>query len=475
LHNLQDKIAEAENLHKEVAVLKAEKDRLEKRIQELELHAKWQEEILDERQDEIQQTEKKARLEVSKATDKVKEAEKWTNTTLKPTVEGYQTEIKKLNQELVELKLRFKKHEETSQKTSEQLHDAQNHIFRLQPRRTQITETEAQEEFEDLYNGIQRWVENRLEGILNEMDDGYLQKRTCAAEDAKQILRLTGARAREDFASDQSDEHHVIAIIMEYLCRHVFQKDFYCPLGPGQAPTTSEDPTIATIKMIENAMSKADRDIAHCRDWRFEALNALVSQPEFKERRAGLERTLNKNLFRLLRPLVPTGDPQELMESVGRSMIKPALVLAHRLQLSTTVFSVRWTPYNHDLETGRIDETRVDFSHYVCLNLLKRGKLVNTAAETDKGAPLRIRYLFDVCPGLYCEVLKDGLISHTKVLSKPKILVAASVGNRILPTQGQTVFTWLDHCAKIVPQVKSAPSTEPQKKSRKGLSRFRLG
>lgn len=496
LHTLQDRIAEAENLQNETRSLRKEKERLEGRIRELEYHTKWQEGAIDDRHEEAQQAkakadqiEKKARAEVSKAKEKVKEAEEFTNA-LQLAVEEYEKTMKRLNQEIKDLKSRIKKKEETSKKVSEQLHDAQNHIFRLQPRRTQITDTEAQEEFEDLYNGIKRWVENRLEGILNQLDDGYLQTRTCPAEDAKRILILIGARAREDFASDQSDEYHVVAIIMEYLCRSIFHRDFYCSLGPGQTPTTSEDQTIATINMIEKAMSRADRgrkyhfsaearltyiDISHCLDWRFEALNALVSQPEFQEKRATLERYLVEDLFRLVRPLIPAGDPQELMESVNRSMIKPALDLAHRLQLSTTVFSVRWTPYNHDLESGRVDETRVDFSQYTCLNLLERGKLVKTSGEIDSNAPLRVRYLFDVCPGLYCEVLEDGQFSRLKTLSKPKILVAASIGNRILPTQGQTIFLWLDHCAKILPRMKAAPTVEPAKKPKKGLSRFRLG
>jgi hypothetical protein len=212
--------------------------------------------------------------------------------------------------------------------------------------------------------------------------------------------------------------------------------------------------------------------MAHCLDWRFEALSALVSQPEFKQQRADLDRRLTEELFQLLKPLLPTGDPRDLIESIGLNITRPALDLAHRLQLSTTIYSVRWTPFHDDLNTGRIDETRVDFSHYVCLNLLQRGKLVKVKEGTESGAPLRVQYLFDVCPGLYCEVLQDGHISDLKSISKPKILVAASEGSRVLPAQGRTILQWLDHCARLPPQVKTTANPDVPKKTRKGLGRF---
>jgi hypothetical protein len=254
---------------------KLEKQKLDIVIRDLEHHRRFQDDIIDQRQaelqaaesrasKEIQLAEKKSRQEISKAKGKVKEVEDLI-ATLQVSLEEHQRENRRLEQELKEARLRLKKRDENSKQVTRQLQDAQDHIFRLQPRRTMVTETEAEQEFEELYNGIVRWVQNRLDGILNELDDGHLQNRTCPADEANRILSFTCARAREDFLSDQSDEYHVTAIIMQYLCVRMFSTDFYCTLDyPTQDGKPSEDLTMATIIRIGKAMSRTDRGRTTC-------------------------------------------------------------------------------------------------------------------------------------------------------------------------------------------------------------------
>jgi len=157
-------------------------------------------------------------------------------------------------------------------------------------------------------------------------------------------------------------------------------------------------------------------------------------------------------------------DPQELRESIGRNIVRPALNLAHRLQIATNIYSVRWTPYNNDLKSGPVDEERLDFSHYVCFNLLEGGKEVKIVRDPEPELPLRITYLFDICPGLYCKPLENGSLSHhLKVISKPKVLVAASVGERKLPKAGPTIFQWLEQGVTNPVQAQAAPEPPPKK------------
>ncbi|KAF2199491.1 hypothetical protein GQ43DRAFT_376118 [Delitschia confertaspora ATCC 74209] len=375
-----------------------------------------------------------------------KEADNWKKT-LQTTQQEQQLEQLRLQKEIEEWKKRVKRKEESDQKLSKQLQDARDHIFRLQPRRSFITETEAQEAFEDLFNNIQRWVENRLEGILDELDDGKLTSRPCTADAANRLLSFTFQRARQDFGTARTDEYHVLAIIMQFLNDNLFSRYFYCSLD-GASLKGAEDRTVATIQRIESAMAKADRDSSQCREWRFEALNALVSQPQFREAQANLDRSLTENLLELLSILVPRMHLQELRESIGRNIVRPAVGLAHRLHLSTSLFSLRWTPNNNDVETGPIDDSKQDFSHYICYNVLESGKVVKPTVEKDGQPPLRVTYLFDVCPGLYCQSIQSGVLTYPRVICKPKILVAASFGNQVLAPQGPTIFRWLNHAVQ---------------------------
>jgi len=52
----------------------------------------------------------------------------------------------------------------------------------------------------------------------------------------------------------QSDEHHVIAVIMYYLWLALFSKSFYCPLDG-----SDDDATIIWIDELESTMSKLPR------------------------------------------------------------------------------------------------------------------------------------------------------------------------------------------------------------------------
>lgn len=119
---------------------------------------------------------------------------------------------------------------ETERELRVGLQEAHDHIFRLQPRRRSITETEAQEDFQGLVASVQRWVENRLSTILDELDDGSLRRKRCDPHLATKFLQLTSGQARKHINAGESDEFHVVAAIMKYLCSEFFDKKFYCPL-----------------------------------------------------------------------------------------------------------------------------------------------------------------------------------------------------------------------------------------------------
>ena len=496
LRTLQEKITRVEELEEE-------KERLSRRLADQEEHRLYLDEIVDSRQLEIEAVEEKLKQTIKDADLKSRAAEARRNKEiielerkLKVSEREFKKGAEELQKELNQAKSRLRRKEEELkqqqarvQNVATQLSSAQDHIFRMQPRRNLITETEANEQFENLFNTVQGWVDSRLERILIELDEDKLKERPCPYERAKRLLTFTQLRAREDFGSNRTDEYHVIAVIMLYLCHQIFNKDFYCPLDVQKDPAGTEDQTLSIIRRIENAMGNTDRgefpmaerqpsaltshqDQETCREWRYEALTALVCQPEFKERRADLDRTLTEDLLQLLSILLPADhDPQEMRESIGRNIIRPALDLAHRLQLATDLYTVRWSAYNNDVRSGPIDEMRCDFTYFSCFNLLEGGKSVKSTPDPEQELSLHITYLFDICPGLYCEAFQDGVLTgHPNPVTKPKVLVAASLGERKLANPGPTIFQWLEHGMKNpVPAASVAP--EPPKKETKFKSK----
>ena len=136
---------------------------------------------------------------------------------------------------------------------TKQLQDANDQIFRLQPRRKDVTESEAQEAYKNLCGNVQRWVENRLKGILDDLDFGRLRTRSIPPQ-AMRFVALVREPAKRCLGADQSDEHHVMAAIMNYLWLVLFSKSFYCALDDSDA-----DRTLVWIDELERAMSQLPR------------------------------------------------------------------------------------------------------------------------------------------------------------------------------------------------------------------------
>ena len=425
----------------ELESLRKGKHALEKELKEVRSWEKELNNIIDERHREARREEEK-RVEAER---QLQETRKELHDYRSHATRSH-SELEQKSRQLTKKLADKQKSEET---TLKQLAQARDHIFRLQPRRTDITETEAQTQFGDLYNSVHRWVTNRLEKILDELDSGQLYHRAFPNPAAKRVLSLSSARAIQHMQCHQSDEFVVIAVIMRFLCRAFFDQSFYCPLRK----VVGEYDAIYVVDSIETSMRRVPRgklttkifslkltvsDASNCRDWRVEALTALVNEPDFVERRSNHEREKTEELLYLLAPLVPNAADQELRESIGRNIIRPAMDLAHRLQLSATVFTIRWTKFDDDLQSGVITSTRVNLSSFISLNVLLCGKVVETPAELQA-----MTYLFDVAPGLYSQTLSNQTSPGLKSLCKSRILVAVGEGSPVSPAEGPTLLQWI--------------------------------
>lgn len=342
-----------------------------------------------------------------------------------------------------------------------QLSDTKDQIFRLQPTRGTITEAEATEAYRGLCGNVQRWVENRLRPILDDLDNGRLVGRPPPSE-ASRFVSLMREAAKRGLNTDQSDIYHVIAIIMNYLCIVFFSRSFYSPLDDYEGDATSvfideletamsRLPRGKTVQRQVNTLRQVDSDCpvepAQCREWRSETLAALTSQQSFKTRRAKYINLVASDLCSLMAAVVPKASTSDLQGSLRRTIVEPAADLAHQLHLSPSVFSLKWP--------ARGAWSRLEV--YECLDLANGGHVIDLTG-TRPGSPTRrnVTYLFDVAPGLFVERVEGGKKSPLRAIRRPSVLIFAG---EIEVPESSTVLKWLwDNSSSPSGQARPPPS-----------------
>ena len=164
-----------------------------------------------------------------------------------------QAELDALKEQLSQTKTQLSEARSQAKVKEKQLSDAKDQIFRLQSTRKDITESEAVEGYRTLCGNVQRWVENRMKPILDDLDYGRLKTRPQTAQAARFVSFMREA-AKRGIDLDQSDPYHVVAIIMNYLCLVFFSKSFYCPLDDYQG-----DGTLMFIEDLQASLSRLPR------------------------------------------------------------------------------------------------------------------------------------------------------------------------------------------------------------------------
>ena len=185
---------------------------------------KFTEQVLDARQKELQSKEKESK-ELSRR-------------------------VASLKKQLAEAQFQLSQSQEQVKTAEQQFAEARNQIFRLQPQRKVITESEAIEGFKQLCSSVQRWVENRMRGILDDLEGGRVRGRPSPAQSSRLVAFLREA-AKPCIDVEQSDEYHVCAVVMHCLWLVFFAKSFYCSLDD-----TEDDATLTWINELSTSMSR---------------------------------------------------------------------------------------------------------------------------------------------------------------------------------------------------------------------------
>lgn len=199
------------------------------RLQELEARLsdelklrRYTERVLDKRQEELELKEAKL-LHLSQ------------------TVQRLKRELHDARNQLDSTKIQL-------QARSTQLNEVRDQVFRLQPARSEITESEAKSLYQNLCKSIQRWVESRMSS-LDSMGGARVGTMPGALQ-AYRLVALLRESARRCIDVDQSEEFHVFAIIMNYIALGLFSRSFYSPIDE-----SNDNATQLWIDKIEEAMS----------------------------------------------------------------------------------------------------------------------------------------------------------------------------------------------------------------------------
>jgi hypothetical protein len=110
----------------------------------------------------------------------------------------------------------------------ENLQDAQDFIFSLQPSQQILTEMEGTADFISLCASVEAWVDSRLRESL---DDMVVTKGKVPLKASQVLLSLIPYPGEKAFEYPQTDEYNITAAILKFLCDTIFLKNFYCPIG----------------------------------------------------------------------------------------------------------------------------------------------------------------------------------------------------------------------------------------------------
>ncbi len=319
-----------------------------------------------------------------------------------------------------------------------ELRDVHDFVFSLQPKREQITESEAAADFKLLCRMIEDWVETNVGDSLGDEIHArsIIKQRGLQASRIRRFLMLVSLPGEEASKCPDTDVYNVIAAIMKFLCIEIFDKDFYCPVEEGAMeylnsiltsmrtlePRRGELVIPTKLSLHYKKLIKRPSDLSTWRRWRSETLTALAGRPQFATQRKQHLNHLVTELTSILLLFLPRSDMQKLGPSVDSAIIEPALTLAHKLHLSVDKFSLNWTPFTGVRPEERSIDPR-DYTSFECVNILQSGKVMKSQAVAEART---ITYMLDLTPALIFEAVKANAFADPRVLNRGRILVAAT-------------------------------------------------
>ncbi|GKT99413.1 hypothetical protein FLAG1_01599 [Fusarium langsethiae] len=311
----------------------------------------------------------------------------------------------------------------------EQLNDAQSHIFSLQPYRKELTSEEVGQEYDDLVEQVQDWVQKFMDPWLEDQREGVdallsnAKRRAVDATRFKHLLYqypdlIHGASFPE------TDEDIITSVIMRYLHDHIFQTMLYGMIAR----------YVEVISFIEKEMQMSvepKRDLFSVRTWTAEAYNALLSSPQFKAVRNERREAMTRELANILKIFFKKDQFNWFCQNTCQRVIVPAMKLYEKLQISTNHFYLDVNSFI--VRAGGELTTSTDFidtlENLDCKNVLQNRKTFNLGKldppPSKKELYHRLHNVCTVVPALYMrQIGQRDAIKDPIVVRKQQMLVA---------------------------------------------------
>lgn len=149
------------------------------------------------------------------------------------------------------------------------LQDAQDFIFSLQPRQQSLTEKGAAEEFKSLCASIEEFVGRKLGDAL---DDRILIKYGGTGipfKPAKELLDLIPCFGKDAFERRNTDEYNITAAVLQFLRHEIFDQRYYTLLGDAKL--------VSFMKSVETGMKNIEPRQGQCltSPWTFTLLQSM--------------------------------------------------------------------------------------------------------------------------------------------------------------------------------------------------------
>jgi hypothetical protein len=123
------------------------------------------------------------------------------------------------------------------------LRDAHDVIFRLQPSHHHITRNEAQFQYDALCEGVGSWINFHFEDTFN---DNSAARGNFNRKSAEILVGWMTPSSRSSRKVLDTDEYHIISAVMNFLLQEILGKDFY---------GAAQDGALEFLQALERSMS----------------------------------------------------------------------------------------------------------------------------------------------------------------------------------------------------------------------------
>lgn len=130
--------------------------------------------------------------------------------------------------EISDLQTRLQHAEKEKVEYKQNFLDAQEHVFSMQPRRSDITEDEAISEYGTLCINVENWIESHLDNALDLDHKIFAHSKVNIGSGSRlfALIEMTpgGAKAR---GVPGTLQYYLRNAIMNFICREIFQPELY--------------------------------------------------------------------------------------------------------------------------------------------------------------------------------------------------------------------------------------------------------